>query len=97
MGGGHCSNRRGGGLVGEGGLGSFNVYKISTPILVNFSGESAIISLHMTIRHYMKSFWTKFDRTSLLAIFQFWSTYWLKWTKISADHTIYNMDHLESF
>ena len=35
-----------------------------------------------------------FESTSLLAIFQVWPTFWMKWTRISLDMT--NTDHLES-
>ena len=49
----------------------------------------------MTIKDQLESFWAMFEPTSLLAIFQFWSTFWVKWTKMWIDMTIRN--HLESF
>ena len=55
----------------------------------------AKISLDMTVEDHYESFRTKFELTSLLAIFQFWSTFWLKWAKISLDMTI--GDYYESF
>ena len=45
----------------------------------------------MTNGDHLESFLAKFELTSLLAIFQFWSTFWLKWTKMSPDiGTIWN-------
>ena len=49
----------------------------------------------MIIKAHLESFWAKFEPTSLLTIFHFRSTFWLKWDKIWLDMVIWA--HLDSF
>ena len=49
----------------------------------------------MNIWHHLMTFGAMFEPTSLLAIFQFWSTFWLIWTKIQVNMNI--EVHLKSF
>ena len=50
---------------------------------------------HTTMRGHLDPFWTMFDPASLLLIFEFWSTFGLKWSKMWLDMTV--REHLKPF